>query len=220
MIPSISIPRFNFSVNIEKIAIGLIWLFQLAAIVGISLGFKDWFISKTPMNLLLINFLLIVVLQIKNKNKLLIFSSIFAIGFAVEWIGVHTGILFGSYNYGDNLGFKIDGIPFLIGMNWAMLVFVTGSISNQLKINKYVKIILGAGLMVLLDLFMEQNAGYFDFWHFQNGVVPFKNYFTWFIVALIMQSIFQAKFSRLTSYFSAHLYASQILFFIFFSFFI
>lgn len=216
MIPSISSRRINLNLNAEKLAIGVIWLFQIAALIGISLGYKDWFLSKTPLNLVLINFLLIVILQIKDKNKLIIFSSIFAIGFVVEWIGVHTGFLFGSYNYGENLGLKLDGIPLLIGMNWAMLVFVTGSISNQLKINKYAKIILASSLMVFLDLFMEQNASYFDFWHFQDGVVPFKNYFTWFIVAVIMQGLFQSKFSKLTSYFSGHLYASQMAFFVFF----
>ncbi len=216
MIPSISSTRTNINLNSEKFAIGTIWLFQIAALVGISLGYKDWFLSKTPLNLILINFLLIVILQINDKSKLLIFSSVFAIGFVVERIGVHTGVLFGSYNYGENLGLKLDGIPLLIGMNWAMLVFVTGSISNQLKINKYAKIILASSLMVFLDLFMEQNASYFDFWHFQDGVVPLKNYFTWFIVAVIMQALFQSKFSKLTSYFSGHLYASQMAFFVFF----
>ena len=47
-----------------------------------------------------------------------------------ETIGVNFGILFGDYEYGENLGFKIFGVPFLIGINWIVLTFITGSLSS------------------------------------------------------------------------------------------
>ena len=48
----------------EHYAIGILWLFQFSAIVGIVLGFQDWFIEKTPLNLILDKKFLI-----KKKHK-------------------------------------------------------------------------------------------------------------------------------------------------------
>ena len=39
-----------------------------------------------------------------------------------EAIGVNTGLLFGTYEYGANLGFKIFGVPLIIGVNWTVLI--------------------------------------------------------------------------------------------------
>lgn len=69
----------------------------------------------------------------------------------VELIGVNTGLLFGTYQYGENLGIKVFGVPFLIGINWGVITFLTANIANRFIKNKWLVILCGSILMVALD---------------------------------------------------------------------
>ncbi len=200
----------------SKWAIFTVWLFHISALLGISLGFEAWFVEKTPLNLLISSTLLFLVYPINSPGKYFSFLVFWTGGMLAEWIGVHYGVLFGSYSYGANLGPKIDGIPVLIGVNWALLTFITGSIATCLSKNDTLQLFLGASLMVLLDFFMEQNASRFDFWSFEGNVVPLKNYICWFLLALLFQWVL--KRNKITGHlpFSAHLFAAQLLFFVYF----
>lgn len=44
-------------------------------------------------------------------------------GIFLEYAGVTTGKIFGSYHYGRTLGTGWQGVPYLIGLNWAALIF-------------------------------------------------------------------------------------------------
>ena len=110
-------------IKIKPLSIFILWLFQLTAIIGVSIGFKDWFISKTPLNLLITFCLLILNFRIDTVKKIIYSLSIIIISLFVEWVGVKYGFLFGEYKYGHNLGYKIDGVPLLIGVNWLLLLF-------------------------------------------------------------------------------------------------
>jgi uncharacterized membrane protein len=44
-------------------------------------------------------------------------------GYAVEVLGVHTGVPFGSYAYSSTLGPRLFGAPPLIGLAWTMLAW-------------------------------------------------------------------------------------------------
>ena len=193
----------------------LIWLFNISAIIGMTIGHKEWFLVKTPLNLLINLSLFFWVFSINDIKKALLFLLFFAMGMFAEWLGVNYGILFGEYVYGENLGPKLDGVPLLIGCFWALLAFTTAAIVSPLKVSIYIKMAFAAGLMVLLDYFMEQNAPNFDFWTFE-GHVPLKNYITWFVIGFLMQ-VFLWKFKISGNRaISMHLYGAQLLFFIYF----
>ena len=197
-------------------AIGWLWLVHLSGIIGISLGYIDFFISKTPFNLLLGFVLLISIFPLSNMKKGILTLVFFGIGMLVEWIGVHNAFLFGSYYYGNNLGPMLDGVPWLIGINWAMLVIITGAIANQHFKSVPLKILVGAGLMLLLDFFMEVPAPVFDFWIWRDGAAPLQNFITWFAIATFLHLIFQ-RFEMKGNYlFSKHLYLCQLVFFAYF----
>ena len=59
-----------------------------------------------------------------SLSNVLIVLLVYIITFFSEWIGVNYGWLFGSYVYGESLGFKIGGVPLLIGANWLLLALV------------------------------------------------------------------------------------------------
>jgi len=203
-----------------NLAIFIIWLFHISAIIGISLGYQHWFVSKTPLNLLVQFILLILCFAINTPKKWLVFVGCFFTGILIEAIGVQHSFVFGSYYYGENLGLKILNVPLLIGINWAILVFITAAISNKISNNFFIKTTLGAALMVGLDIFMERVASAFDFWHFTNGHPPLRNFVTWFLVAFLLHAIVQYFKLKGNVKFALHLYVAQLVFFVYFSFFL
>jgi len=208
--------EFWHKIDTQVLTIQIIWLFHLTAILGVSIGFFDFFIPKTPLNLSLSFCLLIATFPIDSLKKILLTTLFFGVGMLVEWIGVHYDFLFGVYEYGENLGLKIDGVPVLIGIYWAVLVLITGEIANEFTISKIKKVLLGAFLMVLLDFLMEASAPIFDFWSFEGGVAPIRNYIAWFGIAVFLHGIFQWAKLKGDVRFCFNLYACQFIFFTYF----
>lgn len=196
----------------EHYAIGVLWLFQLSAVIGISLGFQDWFIKKTPLNLCIQVFLLVWIFPIRKFKTVLLFLFLFALGMLAEIIGVATGFPFGTYSYGANLGIKFMNVPLLIGFNWAVLVFVGGAIANQISGSIWIKSLLGGLFMILLDIPMEVLAPRFDYWTFTPSP-PLENYTSWFIIGAFMHLVFHALKTKGNFSFSINLLLAQFVFF-------
>ena len=175
---------------------------------------SDWFLEKTPINLLACFFLLIIAWPLKTLKNALIVFVFFAAGVLVEWLGVHYGFPFGEYYYGNSFGVKLDDTPLLIGVNWSMLVLITGGISFQFAESKFLRVLTGASLMVFLDLFIEPNADQLDFWYWKGGYIPFTNYVGWFATAALLHWLFQETIKKLNFLFSVNLYIAQLTFFI------
>jgi bisanhydrobacterioruberin hydratase len=202
--------------NKLSISIAILVLFHITAIIGVSLGYKEWFVSKTPLTLSL-SFVLLVVNYPLNSFKKWAYAGVFFFGgMMIEWIGLHQGWPFGNYVYGENLGAKFDGVPYFIGVFWAVLTLVTGDIASKISDNLLIKIFLGAFLMVLLDYFMETAAPQFDFWTFEGGMAPVKNYIAWFAVAAFLHLILQKVKLKGNFSFSLALYLIQLIFFSYF----
>lgn len=198
------------------IAIGVLWLFHISGIIGISLGYQEWFASRTALNLLIMFLVLIFFYPLDSFKKWALFFLFGGLGIFAEYLGVTFGLFFGEYAYGDNFGPKIFEVPILIGVNWALLTFICGSIANQLSDNIFLKSLLGTFMMLFLDLFMEKIAPIFDFWEFSGGYAPIDNYIAWGSISFIFNLIFH--FAKIKGQFliSLHLYLVQLVFFIYF----
>lgn len=175
----------------EIILSGILVIFYTVGIVGTHISvYKDSFFSLSYFNLLLSFVVLILARNDKNKVFWGFLGFAFFIGMLAEWIGVHTGLLFGDYYYGKNLGYKIVDVPLVIGINWAMLTVVSSSLVSKLNSNNLIKILLSAFVMTLFDAIMEPVAISSDFWLWKEGVIPFYNYVCWFIISLILQAVY------------------------------
>jgi hypothetical protein len=121
------------SKNKIYISIFLLWLVTISGIIGIYIGKSDWFLPKTPLNLLLGAIILFWNFPPKNGLKsVLLWSLTFLIGMLMEVIGVKYGWIFGGYyTYGANFGPKIVGVPWTIGVNWVLLTFSTGHLARS-----------------------------------------------------------------------------------------
>lgn len=175
----------------EIILSGILVIFYTVGIIGTHISaYKDSFFGLSYFNLLLSFAILILARNDKNKAFWGFVGFAFFIGMLVEWIGVHTGLLFGNYYYGKNLGFKVFEVPLVIGINWAMLTVVSSSIVNKINSNRSTKILLSALVMTFFDVLMEPVAIRSDFWSWKDDVIPFYNYVCWFVISLILQVIY------------------------------
>lgn len=200
----------------RALGIFIIWLFHISACIGIYLGYKEWFIEKTAINLIIQLIILVLIFPIRHQKEIQVFLFIFFIGFMVEVIGVKTGFPFGNYSYKSSLGLKLLEVPLLIGFNWVILVVITGAISNYIS-SKYrgIRILCGASLMLLLDFLMEPVAAQVNFWEFTPHPPPIQNYISWFLLALFMHYLFQKNKIKGDQVISLNLFAVQVVFFLF-----
>ena len=202
----------------KKISIGIIWLFHLSGLVGLLYIDKNLFASLTPLNLFISSTLLFVNQKSLKKKEIIIVFLIFSIGMIAEILGVNYGLIFGKYDYGDNLGLKLLGVPLLIGLNWVVLTFICGSISNHFIKNKYLSIVVAIILMLLIDITLEPIAPILDYWEFSGSIAPIQNYIGWAFTSLLPLSIYQFFYFKKEFTFSINLFLAQLLFFVGFNF--
>lgn len=196
------------------VAIAVLVIFHGVGLWGLLFsGDPTYFQQLTPLNLLLTNVLLFSFHRNWSAAFLRFAAIVFAVGFVAEAIGIHTGLLFGNYSYGAALGLKLWEVPLLIGLNWLMLVYATGHISNYTRLPWLLKALLGAMLMVLLDFFIEPVAMRYDFWQWNGGHIPASNYIGWFGVAFLLQLYFQ-KSGLAGNKLAPYVYLVQLIFFV------
>jgi putative membrane protein len=178
----------------NKQAISIILIFHAVGLVGLIIPFtRPLFLHIVPFHLLLM--LAVIILNHKpiDKSVIFFFITIFILGFAAERIGIHQHWLFGDYNYGNTLGFKLAGVPLIIGCNWFMLIYSAGVLMQLSRLKSFIlRVAIGASLLVLLDLLIEPVAIHFDYWHWTNDIIPLKNYVCWFAVSFLMLLLFEA----------------------------
>ncbi|KOY52742.1 carotenoid biosynthesis protein [Polaribacter dokdonensis] len=213
-----------------KLALGISLLFHLSAIIGLLFtDYHDFFIDNTPLNLIISMLLVLYTHQKINKSLWFFFSACIFAGLTYEVIGINTGLLFGDYEYSSVMGYKIFGVPVLLGVLWFTTMYCVGiltyqvynwlkvkynfTISNQLEI--HLLAIIAAFIAVFLDLFLEPVAIKLNFWQwFPYGEIPIYNYVCWFFGSLILQYLFVIlKFNKQNK-FAVYLFIIQLIFFI------
>ena len=196
-----------------NIYIVILWLFTISGILGILSSFSAYFLNLTTVNLS-VNFL-IVIFSLKGKSYKVIqaISIPLILGFVTEVLGVNFDLIYGSYTYGDNLGPKLLGVPFIICINWCLLTMVTADVAKRVVKNKCLRILIGGFLMMFLDVLIEISAPRFDFWEFKDGIVPLQNYIAWLIVACLAHWWYQSFKINTNSKISSHVLVCMIVFF-------
>ncbi|WP_233524461.1 carotenoid biosynthesis protein [Mucilaginibacter conchicola] len=176
-----------------RAAIVIIILFHLVGLVGFCIpSLQSLFKQLVPYHLLLM--LLVIIFSHKWVDaKFFIFIILIAVlGFTAEWLGVHKYWIFGDYSYGPTLGYKLLDIPLLIGVNWFLLIYSVGVLIQYSRLrNALIRILLGAAILVLLDVLIEPVAIRFDYWNWESAGIPLKNYGCWFGLSILLLSLFE-----------------------------
>lgn len=216
------IPRY-------KIATAIAIIFHAIGLLGMLFFDRDFFISTTPMHLLLMAALIFYSHKNITVGFLFFFLFCFLTGYFVELAGTSTGILFGNYAYGNALGYSFNGVPLIIGINWFVIIYCCGvgiSIFMKYLVEKlgaeeivertHLKtlsfIVDGAILAVIFDIFLEPAAIKLGYWQWHEGEVPLYNYFCWFLVSAMMLFVFHLTRSSRPNQFAVNLIMIQLMF--------
>lgn len=152
-------------------------------IIGVVLFIQaDTASDLTWLNLTLCG-ILVFLSEPNRVMAFFLFFFIFLGGFIIELIGTKTGYLFGNYAYGETLGAKIADVSIMIGVNWYCIVLASSNLARYVKGGILGKAILAGLLSTLIDFIIEPVAIQYGFWSWNEGVIPFYNYFCWFVFA-------------------------------------
>lgn len=203
---------------------------HLAGLIGFALGYGDLFSLLTPFNLIVMLGLLLWTAPARTKLFYGFLLACCLTGLITEMIGVNTALLFGHYSYGSAFGPKILGVPFLIGVNWFVVVYASAILAVQFRkwINNissnHGKLVYaqwlglsiavdGALIATLFDFIMEPAAIRLGFWQWEGGHIPLLNYISWFGISFLLLLLFkQDKFKAHP--FAIHLLIIQTVFFL------
>jgi len=187
-----------------------------------SLLFNSYNYIWYLLNLLICSTLLFINHREKNFFFWLWIIGVFQAGYVLEMFGVKTGKLFGEFIYGNNLGYKLNDVPLIIGLNWLILCYSAFHISNliiskwrfsNIEIVNLGKVLLAAFLIVIIDILIEQVAPQLDFWYWKNQVPPIQNYTAWFLFSFCFVFFYQKLDLPCTNPIAHWVYIFQFLYF-------
>jgi putative membrane protein len=198
-----------------KTTIAVLVIIYLIGLVGLYYQpTRELFMALTPLNLVVSAILLFSFHRQWNPAFGIFAVVVYIFSLLLEMIGTHTGYPFGSYRYGESLGAMVYSTPWIIGLNWLMLVYATGSIARRFPVMRLARAFIGAVLMVILDIAMEPIAMKLDFWQWKGDVIPLSNYVTWFFAAFLFHVLYQLSRFRKTNDFGLALYLTMLGFFV------
>lgn len=111
--------------------------------------------------------------------------------YAIENVGVHTGVPYGEFAYGVVLGPMIDGVPVALPILFIPLAVNAYLVWLSLLRDVERRVALAAAIptLVLMDVVLDPAAVALGFWHFTSeGAfygVPLSNYLGWILSACI-----------------------------------
>ncbi|RAO48911.1 hypothetical protein GAR06_01282 [Micromonospora saelicesensis] len=131
-------------------------------------------------------------------------------GFAIEAIGVATGVPFGSYDYSGELGPKLAGVPLIIPLAWTWMAWpawlaavrLTGGRAATANgsgstVGRWVgRIALATVGLAAWDLFLDPQMVAEGYWVWRDATpalpglagIPVSNYLGWLLFAVLMMS--------------------------------
>lgn len=124
-------------------------------------------------------------------------GSLTVYSYLIEFIGVKTGLPYGNFSYGIELGPMIAGkVPLGLPLFFIPLVINSYILSILLfpekTENPFYLFSLPLGTVILLDLILDPAAVAINFWSYSGGVfygVPITNYLGWVLSAGVAVTI-------------------------------
>ena len=116
-----------------------------------------------------------------------------AFAYAIETIGVTTGLPYGDFSYGDALGPKAFGlVPYLLPVSYLPLVI--GAVAAAWGPQSFLpRVALSALILVLLDGVLDPGAVALGFWNYPGGGpyhgVPLSNFAGWLLSGAVAAAL-------------------------------
>ncbi|MFN2422753.1 MAG: carotenoid biosynthesis protein [Cryomorphaceae bacterium] len=175
----------------KKAGVTIVIILHLVGAAGYISPLSDWFVYLTPMNLLITAGMLWIDTEKNRKSAWPVALVVMVVGYLIEVIGVKTGAVFGTYAYGDVLGWKVLEVPPLIGVNWLIVIWGAFSLSFTIGVSKHFRWLTTAIFAMALDLLIEPVAVHYELWTWFGVKPPIQNYIAWFVTAAVLGAVFE-----------------------------
>ena len=211
----------------NQIAIAALYFFLFAGGLWHILGVFQTLmrILAAPLLIALSIVVFVVTFRILGEKKIRLLFLAWAMlvivsSFAIEWLGVKSGKIFGYYVYGDILQPIVFGVPITIGFAWLCMLLTSTAVLQRIlpKSSTYhflIQTISISLLMVLFDIVMEPAAIKLGYWSWLVGSIPIQNFIAWFGISFLFavigvrMSLFKQKLPDVVF----HAYFAQLIYF-------
>lgn len=197
-------------------AVVLLMIIYMTSLVGFTTAHQQaWYLYYTPYFILLNAVLLLLYQKEWSKPTFYFGASALFLGFAVEVIAVQTASLYGSYSFGETLGFKALGVPLVLPIYWLVNALSTACLVHKLPLkNPWILSAFGALLMVLLTGFIHQVAPKLNFWSISspNGLLRLS--LVWFLFGFALQYLFIRLKVSAKNPMAVYVYGGLLIFFV------
>lgn len=212
------------------IALSFAFSMYLIGVAGILSPAHQFFANGTPLIIMAMSVLILFTQRRPDKNFFLFAAVCFAVGILSEIIFISNPYLFGSYQFGKSLGPLIKQVPWVIGLNWFLIIYSVGIFTHRMyalvekklppdnllpkNVQRFSIVVDGAFVAVFLEWLMEPVAIKMGYWTWENDEIPVSNYVTWYIVSALLLLFFELLPFNKNNRFAIHLFILQILFFL------
>jgi putative membrane protein len=171
--------------QVRRYGISVVLLVVLYAVgaFGVMSQWRTQFIALSFANLIVTAGLLLLNVTPLTPKPLWAFLFCGTLGFVIEVLGVKTGFIFGAYSYSERMGPRLFEVPWVIGLNWAVLAHCMLALLGERIRSRFGLVFVGATLMTVFDWFMEPAAIALGFWTWQGQAVPMRNYVAWWVAS-------------------------------------
>ena len=134
--------------------------------------------------------------------------SVALMAWALEFLGSHTGFLFGAYAYTDKLQPQLGGVPLLIPLAWMMMLPPAWAVAQRLVgqgtswPGRLCFIAVSALAFTVWDLFLDPQMVTWDLWRWASPGggfpasyfgIPWTNYVGWLVGSALITAIVRPR---------------------------
>ena len=131
-----------------------------------------------------------------STSQLFVLSAVVA--YAMEEIGVRTGLIYGPYHYSDMLGTKLGHVPIIIPLAWFMMIYPSWRVAQALLRGVdsrsmggiVAQAVVAALAMTGWDMVMDPGMAEGGNWVWERGGpyfgVPLRNYLGWLVTTFLI----------------------------------
>lgn len=196
--------RARASIFWSKFGVIILALLVLWVVVMISLPILHWTLGEASLQVgisggVLAQSAMVLYLMQKmwgTRRTLVTALVVFSVTWAAEALGTHIGLLFGFYQYTNQLQPQLWGVPVFIPLAWMMMLppawAAAGAALRWLRLtgsrwSGLWFILLSALAFTAWDLFLDPQMTCWGFWVWEQGGsyfgIPWSNYLGWLLVS-------------------------------------
>ena len=195
----------RFTIAVTFPAVGAVLLVASAeGLLPPPLAFNGWLILLGT--LVMRSPLVVGVLPLVTRRVAVAVAALCGYAYAIEYVGVTTGLPYGEFYYGVDLGPVIGGVPLglpvffvpLVMNGYLLCLLLLGSRARSAAVRLPVVV----ACVVAMDLVLDPGAVALGFWVYPDGGpiygVPLSNYAGWVLSAAVAVVALDVGFDRET----------------------